>query len=181
MGSQLQTRLHVVEALDTLMQCDPIKRVKVARVCKLVGISRTTFYEYFDDIYSVVTWYWDYIMRDALYAVGISCDHYTGHVRSFEMLLANRTFFYEAFKCKEYNGPLEYGARNVKRIMVETAERRLGRSFTEREVLMLEFRNYGASNMTRQWIDRGMKETPEEIASVIEACTPDFFVEALRV
>jgi AcrR family transcriptional regulator len=180
-GNQLQTRLNIVEALDTVLQRNAVGRVKVTQICKMVGISRTTFYEYFDDIYSVVTWYWDHIMSNALYEIGVNCDYFTGHLRSFEALADNHAFFYEAFKSRDYSGVLEYGSRHVKEIIEQTAQRRLGRPFTKAELLQLDFRNYGAANMTCKWVTEGMQATPKEMARAIEACTPEFFIEALRV
>jgi AcrR family transcriptional regulator len=180
MGNQIQTRLQVVKALDELMGHRPIEKVKVVRVCQLAGISRTTFYEYFQDIFEVVTWMWDNIMEDALYPIGVSLNNTEGHIRSFEALLKHRDFFYNAFKSKAYNSAFEYGSRKVKRVLLANAERRLGRPFTHQELLQVDFYNYGAANMTRQWVTNGMIETPEEITAILDLCTPRFFAELLN-
>jgi AcrR family transcriptional regulator len=180
MGNQIDTRLRIVQALDTLMACESIEQVKVVRLCKLAAVSRTTFYDYFQDVFEVVTWMWDYIMADALYEIGLSIDNTEGHVRSFYALLEHRSLFYNAFKSKAYNSAFEYGSRNVKRIFIQTAERHLGRPFTREELLQIDFYNYGAANMTRQWVIDGMVETPEEITAILDACTPPFLATLLN-
>jgi AcrR family transcriptional regulator len=180
MGNQLRTRLQIVSALDELMAHMPIEKVKVVKICKLAGVSRTTFYEYFKDVFEVVTWMWDHIMDDALYPIGITIDNTEGHVRSFKALQQHRDFFYNAFKSKAYNSAFEYGSRKVKHILTKNAERHLDRSFTSDELLRIDFYNYGAAGMTRQWVVSGMIETPEKITAILDEETPGFFADLLN-
>jgi AcrR family transcriptional regulator len=180
MGSQARTRLQIVSVLDELMMQMPIEKVKVVWICRRAGISRTTFYEYFQDVFEVVTWMWDHIMADALYPIGITLDNTEGHIRSFEALEQHRNFFYNAFKSKAYNSAFEYGSRNVKRILIENAQQHLDRNFTHEEMLQIDFYNYGAAGMTRQWVIDGMIETPEEITAILDKGTPPFFADLLN-
>jgi AcrR family transcriptional regulator len=179
MGKQLETRLQIVEALNTLMQQKTLENVKVVDICNLAGISRTTFYSYFKDIFDVCIWFWDYIMEDALYQIGITVDNTVGHVRSFDGLLQHRSFFYNAFKSKAYNSAFEYGSRHVKDVLIENARRNQDFEFTREELIQIDFYNYGAANITRQWVVAGMSETPEEITHILDLCTPSFLAELL--
>ena len=55
MGKQIETRLRCVAALsDVMIEC-PLEKVKVSHLCEVIGISRATFYEYFQDIFDVPT------------------------------------------------------------------------------------------------------------------------------
>jgi AcrR family transcriptional regulator len=162
------------------MRRTPIEKVKVTQICKRASISRTTFYEYFKDVFDVATWMWDYIMEDALYPIGITLDNTRGHILSFEALERHRDLFYNAFKSNAYNSAFEYGSRKVKGILIRNAQRHLERPFTRDELLQIDFYNYGAANMTRQWVTNGMRETPEEITAILDLCTPPFFAELLN-
>jgi AcrR family transcriptional regulator len=180
MGNQNATRLRIVHILDTLMKHTPIEKVRVVDICRRAGISRTTFYAYFQDVFEVVTWMWDYLMADALYEIGISIDSTEGHIRSFYALLEHKSLFYNAYKSKAYNSAFEYGSRHVKRALIENAERSLGRPFTHEELLQIDFYNYGAAGMTRQWVIDDMAETPEEITEILELCMPTFLASLLN-
>lgn len=178
-GKQLKTRLRIVGALDELMRHEAIERVKVTHICEIVGISRTTFYAYFGDVFEVVTWMWDYVVEDSLYAIGFRCSYTEGHVQSFYALLEHLEFFRNAFKSTAYNGAFEYGSRKVRSVLTENAEEYLGRSFSKEEMLQIDFRCYGAAATTRQWVVDGAIESPEDITAIIVEGTPDFFYEAL--
>jgi AcrR family transcriptional regulator len=179
MGKQIETRLQIVEALGTLMQQKALENVKVVEICNLADISRTTFYSYFKDIFDVGVWFWDYIMEEALYQIGITVDNTVGHVRSFEGLQQHHGFFYNAFKSKAYNSAFEHGSRHVKDVLIENALRNRGYEFTREELVQIDFYNYGAANITRQWVVSDMPETPEEITEILDLCTPPFLAELL--
>ena len=179
MQKQNKTRLQIVDALDGLLKQDSIEHIKVTQICQQVGISRTTFYSYFSDVFEVVTWMWDYVMEDALYAVGKTVNYSEGHTRSFYALLEHLEFFRNAFKSKAYYGAFEYGSRKVKEVLISNAEENLGRPFTREELLHIDFRSYGAAAITRQWVIDGAIETPEEMSEIIRAGTPAFFFQLL--
>lgn len=49
-----QTRLHFMEAFKSLYTHAPISNISIGALCKKAGYSRTTFYEYFSDIYDIL-------------------------------------------------------------------------------------------------------------------------------
>ncbi len=81
--SKTDTCLAVVAALDERMRRVSIERVKVVDLCRDAGISRATFYEYFQDVFAVATWMWDHLMETTLYRMGSTLDCYTAHLRRF--------------------------------------------------------------------------------------------------
>lgn len=179
MSTQMETRMHIVGALSDLMKDRSLEHIKVTELCRVAGISRTTFYEYFKDTYDVVSWLWDHLMQQCLYKMGstLTCDE--AHVMSFEMLLEYGNFFGNAFKSNDYNAPYCYGSRSVKSAFMVNAQRNLGRDFTRAEVLDIDFYNAGAAAMTRDWVRGGMHETPQEISESFSRCTPLFLKDLL--
>ena len=114
MGRQIVTRLRFVAALSGVMKECPLEKVKVSHLCEATGISRATFYEYFQDIFDVPTWFWDYLMSRSLYRMGIDQSCFAAHLKKFELLHENKEFFVNAFKCIDYNSVCEHGGRVVK-------------------------------------------------------------------
>ena len=113
MQRQLETRMRVVRTLDRLMQSTPIDKIKVTDLCREADIGRATFYEYFENIYAVATWYYSHLLDQSLYLIGEGVDFQTAHVRLFESLLQDRSFFTRAFRSSDYNSVYNYGNRII--------------------------------------------------------------------
>lgn len=180
MGKQIQTRLRFVSALSDIMVETPLEKVKVSHLCEAIGISRATFYEYFQDIFDVPTWFWDYLMSQSLYRIGIDQGFFDAHLRKFELLFENRDFFVNAYKSVDYNSVCEHGGRVVKDHSIENATANAGHPFTEEELLEIDFYNTGAQYMTRTWVRDGMTHSPRQMAELFTKFAPDFYIHLLE-
>ncbi|MEC4295128.1 TetR/AcrR family transcriptional regulator [Adlercreutzia shanghongiae] len=180
MEKQIETRLRFTEALNRLMEEESLDRAKVSHLCDLAGLSRATFYDYFHDIFDVAVWYWDYLMEQSLYRMGLDQSCYEGHLRKFKLLLANKEFFVNAFKSTNYNSVCEHGGRTSKHHIIDQAERNAGRRLTDWELLEIEFYNTGAQYMTRNWVRGGMSRSAEEMTQLFQNFTPAFLVDMLE-
>ena len=178
--SKTDTCLAVVAALDERMQRVSIERVKVVDLCRDAGISRATFYEYFQDVFAVATWMWDHLMETTLYRMGSTLDCYTAHLRKFEALREHRRFFENAMRIVGYSSICQHGGRMVYELMEGEFERKAGRALTAHEALWLEFFNTGAKHMTRHWVERGMVEDPPEMADLFTGNVPAFLLPYLE-
>ena len=180
MGRQIVTRLRFVAALSGVMKECPLEKVKVSHLCEATGISRATFYEYFQDIFDVPTWFWDYLMSRSLYRMGIDQSCFAAPLKQFELLHENKEFFVNAFNCIDYNSVCEHGGRVVKEHILENATANAGRPLTKQELLEIEFYNIGAQYMTRTWVRDGMVELPLQMAELYQKFTPEFLVRYLE-
>ncbi|WP_139652073.1 TetR/AcrR family transcriptional regulator C-terminal domain-containing protein [Raoultibacter phocaeensis] len=180
MQKQIETRLHFVQALSDLMLSCPLEKVKVSHLCDRMGVSRATFYEYFQDIFNVPTWFWDYLMSQSLYRMGIDQNCYDAHFKKFGLLLENKEFFVNAYKCIDYNSVCEHGGRTVKEHMLENARVNAGRSFGEQELLEIDFFVLGAQYMTRDWVRGGMMQPARTMTKLFIGFMPQFLIEALE-
>lgn len=50
---------QIVEATEELVKSMPFDSVTVTAICKQAGMSRPTFYRYFEDKFDVVQWAWN--------------------------------------------------------------------------------------------------------------------------
>lgn len=180
MQKQIETRLHFVQTLSELMLECPLEKVKVSHLCERMGVSRATFYEYFQDIFDVPTWFWDYLMASSLYRMGLDQSCFSAHLKKFELLLENKEFFVHAFKCADYNSVCEHGGRAVKEHILEVATLNAGRSLSEWELLQIDFHNTGAQYMTRAWVRDGMMQSPRCMTELFQVFMPPFLVELLE-
>lgn len=178
-GACIDTKMRVVAALQHMMEKQKLEKIKVKDLCKMTGISRTTFYEYFHDVFEVPTWLWDYLMSQSLYEIGKTQGFLEGHKKKFDLLLEHKEFFMLAFRSDDYNSVFEYGQRMVKDNMVKNALNNAGRPFTDHEYLEIEFYNAGASYMTKVWARNGMKESGEEMSELFTSFAPKVYRDHL--
>lgn len=178
--SKTQTCLAVVDALGERMRATPIDRVKVTDLCRDAGISRATFYEYFQDVYAVATWMWDHLMSTTLYQAGLTLSCYDAHLAKFCALREHRQFFGDAMRIVNYNSICQHGGRMMADHVETVFERKAGRPFTAHEALLYEFYNTGAKHMTRHWVERAMEEEPAEMAALFTGNMPAFLIPYLE-
>lgn len=172
--------LSVVAALDEQMRTTSIERVKVTDLCRAAGISRATFYEYFQDVYAVATWMWDHLMQATLYQAGEALSCYEAHLRKFEVLCRHREFFVNAMRIVGYASICQHGGRRMAEHIEEVFRRKAHRSLTQPETLELEFFTTGAKHMTRHWVERGMREPPDQMARLFTSFVPAFLLPYLE-
>ncbi|WP_368669252.1 TetR/AcrR family transcriptional regulator [Limosilactobacillus kribbianus] len=60
MGTSLTTKKRIVACTEELLKACPLSRISVTEVCRRAGVSRTTFYTYFTDVYAIYEWIWRY-------------------------------------------------------------------------------------------------------------------------
>ncbi len=175
-----KTRLAIIRAVEAEMEHKGIDKVKVSHICNEVGISRTAFYGYFDDIYDVADWLWITLQQDALLSIGKTVNHYEGVLRNFQNLLEFRNFFRLAIQSNAYNGLTKYGYREAGNAIINKLEQRLERSLATEELLQFKVYNYGASRITQEWMLEGMPWSPDMMARVVDESLPIFFRDLLE-
>ena len=177
---KLQTKLGIVRALDAYMDDTPWDKLRVVELCRRADVSRSTFYEYFQDIPDVGTWMWDYLMSDTLYQAGRRYGCFESHLRKFKALLAYRHFFMCAFKSTSYESITQHGGREMQRTYTEVLQTKMGHELSRAQSLELEFFVTGAKHMTRHWIEHGMVDSPELMAHVFVGAMPRFALPYLE-
>lgn len=178
--SKIATCIKVVDALNEQMRTKSIAAVKVTDLCRAVGISRATFYDYFNDVYAVATWFWDYLMENTLYQAGISLSCREAHLRKFQALRTHAEFFGNVFKVTGYESVTQHGGRVMEEHYLDVFRQKTGREPSEYEALMIEYFTTGAKHMTRHYAESGMVADPEVMAQVFTDSMPDFMVSLLE-
>ena len=180
MSKQLETRLKIVAATNELMKTTSPTKVRVVDVCKEVGISRTTFYEYFEDIPAVSTWFWDLLMNQTLYLIGTKCSCFEAHLRKFTIMREHQEFLYNSFLVTSYPWVVQHGGRQMYDIYEEVLTRKLARPLNRSESLQIEFFVTGAKHMTRHWVEGHMADSPELMAHIFTSAMPAFALPLLE-
>lgn len=179
MITSTDTRMHIAKCLNTLLKKKPIDRLSVVEVCQSAGVSRTTFYKYFQDIYSVPEWLWEYAFSDILGQIGLKYGWSEGHRVLFEtmaelkecVLYTESDRMTNSFLLKANSLTLQIHTRNI--------EAKRGYPLTEQEAVELNYLSYMHASMTHKWISDGMRVSPALMQKIIADLVPPLIADTL--
>ena len=174
MSRQYETRMKIINAIEQLLQCRNPEDIRVSDVCRISGISRTTFYVYFEDVYSAIQWLWDDLCSRTLYRIISEISWEEGHRAMLCGLQERAPFYKKVFICKDYHSLFAYGYRKSLIYHIENIERRLGRPLTEQELFELDYSVRALSAMTTKWAEEGMEPSAEEMTRLFSRFVPPF-------
>lgn len=168
------TRMKIFLALEKLVLHQDIETIRVSDLCRACGISRSTFYLHFEDIFSVVCWYWDDICARTLNRINVNLTWEEGHLKMLQALLERRPFFTRSFAKKDYRSLFVYGYRTTLEVHVRNIQLKLGRDLTPQERFELDYIVRALSAMTTKWAEEGMRQPPEDMAALFSRFVPPF-------
>lgn len=145
-----------------LIQKKNIDEINVSTICELSGLNRSTFYANYIDIYDLVEKV-KFRMAEEFAAFQISNNSKQdsdGYINLFTYIKENQIFFRTYFKLEsisitpatQYNIDLAQKYYNNKHIDYH-----------------IEFFRAGLNAIIKKWLNSGCLETPEEMASILEA------------
>lgn len=166
-------RMQIVEALQDLARSMPFEEVAVTTVCREAGISRATFYRYFQDKYEVVQWLWNVPGEVILKQCGVTLGWYESNLEMLRFFTGYRDLFTSALKSDaDYNSVLNHGHRRRAQYLADAIRARDPALLTKDVEFQIEFFVLAESQVIGRWAIDGMPETPEALARHIEQCVP---------
>lgn len=179
-GDINKTKLMIARCLRKRLKNEYLDQIKVSDLCRDAGISRTTFYMYFKDVFSIPEWYWNYGCRTIMSKIGQEYSWTEGHCRTYAYIQSNKVIG-PAVTLKRNNWQeFEFTAAESESIHRENLERKAGRKLTQKEEKQLHYFSYAAASITHKWKVEGALESPEEMAEILTAITPQFILDLLN-
>lgn len=172
-------RYFVAQALNDLLAKRPIEQISVVDLCEEAGISRSTFYTYFDDIYAVGEWLWDQEFRSIFEGLGKDYGYQECCLRLYTRLkeLSGRVGAVRPVR-NERSGQ-SFADIQTFGALEQAVMRTLGRPLTEEERTHLAYVSRANEAMTLAWFEDGMLLPPERIACYVAQIAPAFMVRAV--
>ena len=122
-----KTKLLLARCLCKRLKTEYLDQIKVSDLCRDAGISRTTFYMYFKDVFSIPEWYWNYGCRAIMNRIGQEYGWTEGHRRVCAYIQSNQ-FIGPAVTLKRTNWQeFEFTAAGSESIHQCNLERKAGR------------------------------------------------------
>lgn len=172
MNEHVQTQYIFAQSIKDLMEHQQLDKITVTDIVKHSGMTRQTFYRYFQDKYDLVNWYFEKLADKSFRQIGNSSTLKEGLVKKFTFLLNDKVFFMQAFQSKDYNNVENYDYQCILDFYSQIIKKKIG-DIPQEIMFLLKMYCHGSITMTVEWAVRGMQEEPEVIADLlIEALPP---------
>lgn len=148
--------------LDQL-QTKELGEISVSGICKAAGLNRTTFYANYADVYALADSIRDKLEKGLAeiyheeYTTGVNSQDYR---KLFQHIRDNQLFYRTYFKLGYDN---EYKILSYDH---ELAELHFQGRFVEYH---MEFFKSGLTKIIKMWLERGCKESPEDMQEILES------------
>ena len=169
-------RYFVAQTLNDLLAKRPIAQISVVDLCEEAGISRSTFYTYFDDIYAVGEWLWEQEFRSIFEGLGMDYGCYRRLYTRLKELGPRYAFVRPV---RPASGGKTYAGSNTFGALVRCLERSLDRALTQEESMRVEYASCAEEAVTLKWFAMDMATPPEVLAGYIAEMAPAFMKSAL--
>ncbi|WP_028043151.1 TetR/AcrR family transcriptional regulator C-terminal domain-containing protein [Candidatus Stoquefichus massiliensis] len=170
MNEHEQTKYVFAQSAKDLMDKQSLDKMTVTDIVKHSGMTRQTFYRYFQDKYDLVNWYFEKLADKSFRQIGSSSTLREGLIKKFTFLLNDKVFFMQAFQSKDYNNVENYDYQCILEFYTNIIQKKIG-EIPPDIMFLLDMYCHGSITMTVDWAIRGMQESPEVLA--------DLFIDAL--
>lgn len=164
----METKQRIIDEYKTLVKQNKTADISVAEICRQLGISRKTFYNYFHDRYAIIeTIMFDEIERPLLKAIDADFSRKDLIRRIFESFLYDKEFYKYAI-IEDCQNSLYDNLIESLTIIISEKDKAKGKTvLTPKEC---EYVNYKFAAdivfIIKKWILEGMVESPESMSKV---------------
>jgi len=167
--------MKILHSIDT-----PINDITVSNICEKAGISRQTFYKYFDSKYDISFWYVLFCDELTLTEIGRTQSWHDG-LRGFFKLLRREKDFYQYSAHKAYTEGADRADRHRSCVLKETLVDFRHLDLTEDLEFYVKAFAELFNTCVGDWFKSEMKISPEDMARMIANCVPRPLYEALDI
>lgn len=156
-------RLCIARSLLKLMEDKPFEKITITEIVNNANVSRMTFYKYYRSKLEVLSDYMYEIMNDYMKESKMRTD--IGHFRDYKHICHCFTFFkqYSSFILTLIRANMHAVIMNALNDYMDTYVLQV----SEYSRYELYYYSGALCNTYLKWIESGMQETPEEIATMV--------------
>ena len=163
------TKNALEESLKKFLLHKPLDKITISDLTDDCGISRMAFYYHFKDIYDLVEWA---CIEDATRALQGKKTYDTwqdGLLQIFEAVLENKPFILNVYRSVSRERMENYLYSLIYQLIEGVVEEKSVnmKVSAEQKKFIADFYKYSFVGVMLDWVKRGMKETPREMAGLI--------------
>ncbi|NLV98905.1 MAG: hypothetical protein GX034_03820 [Clostridiaceae bacterium] len=167
-----QTKIKLTDALLCLINEEDreFDEITVRDISRVSGLSRTTFYNHFLDIYDLAFFVFELESIDAVNLMFEEDNFIKSFTESMKFMRKNKKFYEKVVKL---GGPNSFVSNYYKKVMKHTKEYYRNQYLTEEVEFALEIYWIGATLRLEKWIKDDMKESPEKMGENFYKSMPE--------
>ncbi len=97
----MKSRIRLFAALEELLQTKPIDEIPIREICTKAGVSKSTFYTYFEDKYDIARWYSLLAHEVGAGQIGRTLTWREGHAKTTSALMKKITMLNKAVRSQD--------------------------------------------------------------------------------
>lgn len=136
--SNTEPKLAVLDAMTELMEDTPIDRLTVKQICTASGVSRSTFYRFFEDKYAVAQWHIQFVHSRGVDEIGRTLSWYDGYFRTEADFVKYKKFYTAVSKSNDYRSISNAIPPCRRETLIETIEEYHHRKLTTKLLFEIE-------------------------------------------
>ena len=163
------TKRALETSLKNLLLKKPVNKITINDITEDCGVNRATFYYHFKDIYDLIEWSCEEDSRKAADGNTTYETWQQGLLNIFHAVEENKPFIlnvYRSVKREQVENYLYSLTYQLIEGVVEEQSKNLMVT-EEQKKFIADFYKYSFVGVMLDWIKRGMKEAPEEIANMV--------------
>ncbi len=171
------SKKRFVQALKSLAKNEPVENITTEEIVKTAGLSRQTFYKYFMDKYDLAFWCYRMGMDHVIESYrNQSISFHDMNVAMLNMMLGEKDFYRNLWAHFEVQNSF---FRQYHRFSYEETVKYFGR-LNKSDRALVDLYSFGCNLMIMQWVNNGMVEDVEFMATLFDRALPDFMQSLLE-
>lgn len=170
------TKQAIANAFKQLMETLPFDKISISDITKTCGLNRQSFYYHFQDKYELINWIFENEIINII-SDGINIDNWNTKIRDmFTLIQKDKKFYSNAIKHtnSEFHSYILKVATDQFRNVVKKMQLMMNQQISQKdETFIADFFGYGTAGVVVEWVETGMKETPDELATRLEHLVVD--------
>ncbi|MCI6361157.1 MAG: dihydroxyacetone kinase transcriptional activator DhaS [Eubacterium coprostanoligenes] len=173
------TKRKIAAALKELMQTTPFEKITVSDISNKCEMHRQTFYYHFQDRYELLDWL---LYNEIISKLVENFSYETmeeNFLTLFNTMYNDKKFYQNAVKINMgdvYSYLSKVAINQFEKIIKEVIKKNYLSPISDDQSAIAEFFGFGLGGVIISWVDKGMKETPQEMANKVKS-----FVEQIRI
>ncbi len=158
--NEVRIREYIAQALLILMKDKPYSAISIGEIAQKAGVNRSSYYRHFETREDIIRFYLSSLMDEAMEQYKKEKDQAFSHYLQciFTVMYAHK----EELLLLHKNGLSNFLHEGLERYFGTFAPKRAA----AKDQYLFAYRSGGIYSSLILWIDRGMKETPQELTEI---------------
>ena len=176
------TKRALEASLKKLLLKKPLDKITISDIADDCGMNRMTFYYHFQDIYDLIAWSFDEDAEKILAGKKSYETWQEGYLQLFLSILENKPLIMNVYRSVSREQLEQYLFKVSYRLLRDVVEEEDKERVVSEEDkdFIANFYKYAYVGLILDWIQRDMKENPEQIISRMSLLMQGNFARALE-